>query len=110
MNTFKTDSKKFITSEQASRIRVWSLNDEYENVEPILSIKDFSLGVRYACSNSNDSVIAACGEDHSLRIIVGNKVKEILTGHKGIVTSADFIDDSTVVTSCWDQTINIYKI
>ena len=108
---FRTEkNKRFIISGHEDKtIGIWELNDQ-DRLELQAKLKGHTSSVRYAASNLDDTQILSGCEEGSLRIwnLKEKETEFILIGHKDFVSSADCINEKTIVTGSWDKRVNVY--
>eukprot|EP00826_Nyctotherus_ovalis_P063646 TRINITY_DN9336_c0_g1_i1.p1 TRINITY_DN9336_c0_g1~~TRINITY_DN9336_c0_g1_i1.p1 ORF type:complete len:208 (-),score=42.24 TRINITY_DN9336_c0_g1_i1:214-837(-) len=113
VSSYRTKEKtyNFLSSHEDPIVKSWEMGDLFV-LEPQRSYVGHYSSVRYVCTNINDTEVCTCCLDHSIRIWDEAKAvtKAILTGHTDNAVFADYVDNSTVVTASWDQTLRVYKI
>jgi len=113
VNSFRSAKKvlNFLTCHEDNLVKRWAVGAKCA-LDPQKVYKGHFASVRYACSNLAETELLTCCVDHSARIWDEEKMntKLILAGHKDSCSYADFIDDKTVITASWDQTLKIFKL
>lgn len=113
VNNYHSSEKSFwcITAQDDQIAKSWEMEDLYV-IDTRRTFTGHSSSVRYACSNLDDTEICSCCLDHSVRIWDEKtaQTKAILVGHRGNVVYADYVDNKTIVTASWDQTIKVFRL
>lgn len=113
VNSYRTKEKayNFLTCHEDNIVKRWEMGDMFV-LEPQKDYKGHFASVRYACTNLTDTEVLTCCLDHSARIWDDDKmnVKAILHGHTGLCVFGDYIDEKTVVTASWDQTLKLFRL
>ena len=102
----------FMTTHEDCVARSWELDTSTKQIKMLDVFPGHSDTVRYIdFSPSEERFVTAC-EDHSLRVWDLNTQKGLylLYGHTNFAVAADFINEKTLVSASWDQTIKIWKI
>ncbi len=113
VNSYHTKPKEynFLSSHEDRLAQKWEMGDLYV-LEPQQIYRGHYDTVRYVCPSLDDSQICTCCFDNSLRVWdeASGKTKCILKGHKDNVVFADFVDEQTVVSASWDQTLKVFRL
>lgn len=105
------DEGVFLVGTENKLITKFKFDPKYMEVEKLGFYKGHSNSVRHvAVSKSNKHMLSSC-EDHSLRLWDYNSFEPLIifSGHQNNATGGCFIDESTIVSCSWDQTIKVWK-
>ena len=103
---------RFMTTHQDTVARLWEFDPEGAQMKELDTFIGHSNTLRYVdFSPSEQRCVTAC-EDHSLRIWDMETAKGLylLAGHHDFAVAADFLNENTLLSASWDQTINFWKI
>lgn len=115
------NSTSFMTTHADCVARSWEYDPSSKDTKIMNEYIGHSDTVRYIgnyffdefidFSPSEKRIVTAC-EDHSLRVWDTEEVKGqyLLSGHHDFAVAADFIDETTLLSASWDQTIKLWKL
>lgn len=108
----KGNGTRFMTTHADSVSRSWEYDPSSKDTKMMNEYIGHSNSVRYIdFSPSEKRLVTAC-EDHSLRVWDTETVKGqyLLSGHHDFAVAADFIDENTLLSASWDQTVSLWKL
>lgn len=121
----------FASGSKDQTIFIWELNIKTNSAHPIIACKGHERAVECLSISSNGKHIASGGWDNFLKIWSASsldegsgdsskkmKIDEVKTrtplatleGHREAISSSQWMDNSTILTSSWDHTMKIWDL
>lgn len=132
INMNEDSSATFVSGSKDQTILIWEWNIAKNKAQPIFSCKGHERAVECISVSQNKKLIASGGWDNFLKVWsaasddesdsneVSKKAKTeetkvrtplaTLEGHREAVSSTQWIDNTTILTSSWDHTMKIWDL
>mmetsp|Transcript_9821 Transcript_9821/g.11028 ORF Transcript_9821/g.11028 Transcript_9821/m.11028 type:complete len:104 (-) Transcript_9821:38-349(-) len=101
-----------MTTHEDCVARSWEFSPSDNEIKAIDVYSGHSNTVRYIDFSPSESRFVTTCEDQSARVwdFKTNKGVYLLAGHTDFCVAADFLDEKTLLTASWDQTIKFWKL
>lgn len=106
------DGNIFMTTHQDNVARSWEFDPSSWGINLLNSYVGHSNTVRNIQFSPKEKRMITTCEDQSARVwdIKTNKGEYLLAGHTDFCSAAAFVDEKTVITVSWDQTIKFWNL